>query len=157
MAKAAVGFAHGNPADPIKVKEIQSQKVPNFDQSLLLAHPSQAVRKQAAQSYTVDTHDVRSTGKHEDFIKTPGGMALTRMTGRRTALKNRTLPPMEQSRIWEGQRGKESEPMGQQSLFETRRSGKIVARDAANPNTTTPMSQQFDMRSPIAKQLGIEF
>ena len=67
MAKAGVGFAEGSPADPIKVKEIQSQKVPNFDQSLMLSHPSQAIRRQAAMSYTVDTHDIRSAGKDEVF------------------------------------------------------------------------------------------
>jgi len=196
MAKAGVGFAFGSPDDPIKVKEIQSQKVPNFDQSLLLAHPSQAVRKQAAMSYTVDTHDVRSTGKHEDFIKTPGGMALTRMTGRRTALKNRDLPPMGQSRVWEGQRDKDPAPMGPHSMLRTQRSGKITTRPESNDPYVLPgpsgrfvetdpaeeakfapehrMSHRFvapadtggpsvlshqmeDRRSPIAKQLGIEF
>ena len=44
--------------------------------------------------------------------------------------------------------------MGQQSLFETKRGGRIVPR--AEPH----MSDQFDevdRRSPIAKELGIEF
>ena len=156
MAKAGADFAVGDPARPIKISELQSQKVPNFNQSLLLAHPSQAIRRQAAMSYTVDTHDVTSMGAHPDLLKTPGGMAVARMTGRRSALKHGELPPMHQSAIWEGQKSKETEPLGKNSMLETTRSGKTRVRPEASADH---MSPQFsgDRRSPTAKRLGLEF
>jgi hypothetical protein len=151
MGKAGADYAVGDPGRPIKISELQSQKVPNFNQSLQQAHPSQAVRKQAAQSYTVDTHDVMSMGADSpDLLKTPGGMAAARMSGRRSALRHSELPPMHQSAVWEGQRSKTPEPMGEHSMLETMRSGKIRAR----PESVGP---QFDGRSPQAKRLGLEF
>jgi hypothetical protein len=128
MGKAGADYAKGDPSRPIPIAELQSQKVPNFNQSLLLSHPSQAVRKQAAMSYTVDTHDVTSLGADPDLLKTTGGMAAARMTGRRSALRHSELPPMHQSAVWEGQRSKTPEPMGEHSLLETMRGGKIRAR-----------------------------
>ena len=128
MAKAGADYAKGDPSRPIPVAGLESQKVPNFNQSLLLAHPSQAIRRQAAQSYTVDTHDVVSMGADPDLLKTPGGMAVARMTGRRSALQHNELPPMHQSAVWEGQKSKETEPLGRNSLLETTRSGKTRTR-----------------------------
>ena len=154
MTKAGVDFAAGDPSRPIPIAELQSQKVPNFNQSLLLSHPSQAVRRQAASSYTVDSHDVRSMGAHEDLLKTPGGMAIARMTGRRSALRHSELLPMHQSATWEGQRSKDPDPLGANSMLQTTRGGKIRPNPTQLPDH---ISRQFDERSPIAKRLGIEF
>jgi len=154
MGKAGVEFATGDPSRAIPIGELQSTKVPNFNQSLLLAHPSQAIRRQSALSYTVDTHDVSSLGAHPDMLKTMGGMAIARMTGRRSALRGGELPPAYQSRVWEGQKSKEPEPLGEHSLLETTRSGKIRPNPTQLPGH---ISHQFDDRSPIAKRLGLEF
>ena len=154
-AKAARWLAAGgDTSKPVQIAELESQKVPNFDQSLLLAHHSGAIRKQAALSYTVDTHDVMSMGATPDMLKTPGGMAAARMTGRRSALKGGELPPMGQERVWMGQKSKTPEPMGEHSMLETKRGGKIVPRaEAELPH----VSKQFDRRSDRAKALGLEF
>ena len=156
-AKAATDFGTSDPSRPIPIGELQSQKVPNFNQSLLLAHPSQSVRRQAAASYTVDTHDVVSQGSHVDLLKTPGGYAIAHMIGRRAALKNRELPPMGQASVWTGQKSKEAEPLGKHSLFEETRGGKIRPNPGALPEYIKPASQAADSRSPLAKRLGIEF
>jgi hypothetical protein len=154
-AKAARWLASGgDTSQPVKIAELESQKVPNFDQSLLLGHHSQAVRRQAALSYTVDTHDVSSMGANPDLLKTVGGMAAARMTGRRSALKGGELPPHGQERVWVGQKSKTSEPMGEHSMLETKRGGKIVPR--AEPEMPH-ISPQFDRRSDRAKALGLEF
>lgn len=130
MGKAGADYAVGDPSRPIHIAELSSQKVPNFNQSLMLSHPSQAIRRQAAQSYTVDTHDVSSTGADVDILKTAPGHAVIRMTGRRSALRHGDLPPAGQSRVWEGQRSKTSEPLGERSMLETTRRGRIVPRTA---------------------------
>ena len=140
MAKAAEDLMRPT-SHAIPIAELQSQKVPNFNQSLLLAHPAQAVRKQAAMSYTVDTHDVHSMGAHEDLLKTPGGMAVARMTGRRAALKAGELPPMRQSKTWMGEKSKTTEPMGKHSLFRTMRSGRVVERESSNPNLSVQLTE----------------
>ena len=145
MAKAAEDIVGRPTSHPIPIAELQSQKVPNFNQSLLLAHPAQSVRKQAAMSYTVDTHDVRSMGAHEDLLKTAGGMAVARMTGRRDALRARELPPMRQSKTWTGQKSKTSEPMGKHSLFRTLRSGKVVERESSNPNLSVQLPDEDEV------------
>lgn len=156
-AKAGEDLVRNQPGAPIPISDISSQKVPNFNQSFLLSHSSQAIQRQAAQAYTVDTHDVTSQGSNVDLLKTQGGYAISRMLGRRTALKNRELGPMSQSRVWEGQRTKTAEPMGEHSMFETTRAGKIKPRASALPNYERPMSQQFDNRSETAKKHGLEF
>ena len=157
MGKAGADFAVGDPARPIPIYGLESQKVPNFNQSLQLANPSQAARRQAAMSYTVDTHDVSAMGATPDLLKTPGGHAIARMTGRRSALRHGELPPMHQSAIWEGQKSKEVEPFGQHSLLETMRSGKIRARPEQEAGHISPQFDNVDRRSPQAKKLGIEF
>jgi hypothetical protein len=81
-------------------------------------------------------------------------MAAARMTGRRSALKHGELPSMHQSAVWEGQKSKETEPLGEHSLLETMRSGKVRARPSA---TADYVGEQFDGRSPTAKRLGLEF
>jgi hypothetical protein len=156
-AKAAVDYVESDPSRAIPIGDLSSQKVPNFNQALLQHHPSQAVQRQAALSYTVDTHDVSSQGSHVDLLKTPGGYAIAHMIGRRAALKNRELPTMGQSGVWMGQKSKEPEPIGDNSLFEETRSGKLRPNPRALPSYTPPVSAQFDNRSPTAKRLGIEF
>ena len=156
-AKAAVDYVESDPSRAIPIGDLSSQKVPNFNQALLQHHPSQAVQRQSALSYTVDTHDVSSQNSSVDLLKTPGGYAIAHMIGRRAALKNRELPTMAQSRVWMGQKGKEPEPLGEHSLFETTRGGKIRPNPTALPDYTPPVSHQFDNRSPTAKRLGIEF
>ena len=157
MAKAGADFAVGDPFRPVPIANLYSQKVPNFNQSLQLANPSQAVRRQAAMSYTVDTHDVSAMGAHPDLLKTSGGMAIARMTGRRSALRHGELPPMHQSATWEGQKSKEVEPLGKNSLLETMRSGKIRTRPEQEAGHISPQFDNVDRRSPHAKKLGIEF
>jgi hypothetical protein len=156
-AKAGVDLARNAPGSPIPISDLSSQKVPNFNQSFLLSHHSPAIQRQAAQAYTVDTHDVTSQGSSVDLLKTQGGYAISRMLGRRTALKNRELAPMSQSRVWEGQRTKTPEPVGDNSLFEQTRAGKIRPRASAMADYERPMSQQFDNRSETAKKHGLEF
>jgi hypothetical protein len=156
-AKAAVDYVESDPASAIRIGDLSSQKVPNFNQALLQHHPSQAVQRQSALSYTVDTHDVSSQNSSVDLLKTPGGYAIAHMVGRRAALKNRELPSMSQSRIWMGQKEKTAEPIGKNSLFEETRSGKLRPNPRALPSYTPPVSAQFDNRSPTAKRLGIEF
>lgn len=156
-AKAAVDLVRNAPGSAIPISDLASQKVPNFNQSFLLSHPSTAIKAQAAQAYTVDTHDVSSQGHSPDLLKTQGGYAIARMLGRRTALKNNELGPMSQSRVWEGQRTKTPEPLGDASMFETTRGGKVRPRTSALPGEQRPMSQQFDNRSETAKKHGLEF
>lgn len=156
-AKAAVDMATRTTADPIPIAELQSQKVPNFNQSLMQSHPSQAIRRQSAHSYTVDTHDVTAQGSHVDLLKTPGGYALAQMTGRRSALKHGELATMHQSGVWEGQRTKTQEPMGEHSMLETTRSGHVRPRATAMPNHVSPSQFHGDGRSDTAKRFGTEF
>lgn len=153
-AKAGIDLVHSGPGRAIPIVELASQKVPNFNQSFMLSHPSQAIQRQAAQAYTVDTHDVTAQGHSPDLLKTAGGYAISRMLGRRTALKNRELGPMSQSRVWEGQRTKTAEPLGDNSMFETTRAGHTRPRSSALPGH---VSQQFDQRSETAKKYGLEF
>ena len=156
-AKAAMDYVHSDPSKAIPIGDLSSQKVPNFNQSLLQAHPAQSVRRQAALSYTVDTHDVSSQGSHVDLLKTPGGYAISHMIGRRAALRNRELPTMGQSGVWMGQKSKEPEPMGNHSLFVTSRSGQLRPNPSALPDHRPPASQGVDMRSETAKRMGLEF
>jgi len=154
-AKAAVDLATKEPTDPIHIAEIQSQKVPNFNQSLNLANPSQAVRRQAALSYTPDSHDARSTGKDEDILKTPGGIGVVKMTGRRSSLAESELAPMYQSKVWMGRKSLDPEPLGRTSMLEKTRGGKIRPRPEQVPGHIAP--DQFAGRSPTAERLGLEF
>lgn len=140
-SKAAVLYNKGETDTAIPIGDLSSQKVPNFEQSLLLGHGTQSTQRQAAAAYTVDTHDVTSQGSHVDLLKTQPGYAVSHMLGRRTALANRDLAPMSQSRVWEGQRSKTPEPLGEHSLFEETRSGKVRPRHNALPGTRINPSQ----------------
>lgn len=134
--KAAKLYNTGQTDTKMPIAEVSSQKAPNFEQSLLLGHAHPAVQRQAALSYTVDTHDVTSQGTHVDALKTQAGYAAAQMLGRRTALNNRDLAPMSQSRVWEGQRTKTAAPMGEASMLESTRSGKIRPRQVALPGVS---------------------
>ena len=107
-AKAAgAHFTHGNDAtDPTRIKSNKSQKASNFRASLHLSDPHPAAKRMAAQSFTVDRHDVRAAGIDSGAIETKTGVYdVAAMTGARVAHKNRQLPPNEQAREWVGQRG----------------------------------------------------
>lgn len=107
-AKAAgAQFHHGNDAtDPTRIKSNKSQKAPNFRASLHLSDPQPAAKRMAAQSFTVDRHDVRAAGIDSGAIENKTGVYdVAAMTGARVAHKNRTLAPNEQAREWVGQRG----------------------------------------------------
>jgi hypothetical protein len=155
--KAGVDLVRNQPGSAIPIYDLSSQKVPNFNQSFMLSHHAPAIQAQAASAYTVDTHDVTAQGHHVDLLKTQGGYAIAHMLGRRTALKNRELGPMSQSRVWEGQRTKVSEPLGDNSMLETTRRGDIRPRASAMPEYKVPVSQQHDTRSEFAKKMGIDF
>lgn len=156
--KAGEIFAGGRTDTPIPIAELSSQKVPNFEPSLLLGHHDPTAQKLAAHSYTSDTWDMVSQGSHQDIGKTQGGYAVTQMLGRRTALKNRDLAPVGQEKTWVGTRAPEGpQTYGENSMFERTRAGKVRPRPELLPDAGPPVSHQFDNRSETAKRLGIEF
>ena len=123
------------------------QKVRNFDVALAASHRSRWARRQAAQAYTSDTHDIRAAGVHgiyQSWVGAPassGGYEFAAMTGRRgamrqsvRALKRGATPRTSseyQENIWVGKRGpnqprvhKTAEGSGKQVLFEQSRTGE---------------------------------
>jgi hypothetical protein len=145
--------------DPIEIKNPSSQKVPNFEQALLMGTEDKELTRTMAGSYTVDAWDARSAGAAESALQSDAGYAALKMTGRRAALKNWELPSNFQSRTWEVERNKEPvESMGENRLFVSGRGGSLKPNPSALPDSdSTKLSSQFDSRSPRAKELGLEF
>lgn len=145
--------------DPIEIKDPASQKVPNFEQALLMGTEDKELTRTMAGSYTVDAWDARSAGAAESALGSDAGYAALKMTGRRTALKNWELPSNFQSRTWEVERNKEPvESMGENRLFVSGKGGVLKPNPTAVPDSDyTKLSPQFDKRSPRAKDLGLEF
>ena len=106
------GAEHGD----YNVSSFISQKAPNFEASLNLSHPDKAVQRVASQSYTVDRHDLSGVGIDPDSPawKRRGTYEAVAMTGRRSALRNRELPPNEQARQWEARRSETHRGEGNQ-------------------------------------------
>lgn len=124
-----------NVTKPLEVKQKTSQKVPNFEASLHLTNPDPHVRRGAAQSFTVDTHDAKLVGVGEKHMSTVGAYEAIAMTGSRTALRNRELAPNEQARQWVGQRGG-TQHNEDEGFFKTDR-GKLKVRPEATPGPVT--------------------
>lgn len=156
--KAKAGRHLNKPVtDPIEIKDPASQKVPNFEQSLLMGTEDKELTRTMAGSYTVDAWDARSAGAAESALSSDAGYAALKMTGRRAALKNWELPANFQSRTWEVERQKEPvESMGENRLFVSGKSGTIRPNPSALPSEGK-MSPQFDRRSQRAKDLDLEF
>lgn len=144
---------------PIEIKDPASQKVPNFEQALLMGTEDPELTRTMAGSYTVDSWDARSAGAAESVLGTDAGYAALKMTGRRAALKNWELPSNFQSRTWEVERSKEPvESMGENRLFVSGKGGSLRPNPNALPDSDSgKLSPQFDARSPRAKELGLEF
>jgi len=158
--KAKAGRHLNRPVtDPIEIKNPSSQKVPNFEQALLMGTEDKELTRTMAGSYTVDAWDARSAGAAESALKSDAGYAALKMTGRRAALKNWELPSNFQSRTWEVERNKEPvESMGENRLFVSGKGSSLKPNPAALPaSDSTKLSSQFDSRSPRAKELGLEF
>lgn len=147
----------GSTKDPLPIKQAGSLKVPNFEQSLHLSNPEQAVRRQAAGSYTVDRHDLTTAGLDDKTIKDANGLGYqaAAMTGQRAALKVGELPPNFQARTWEVARSESSQAnpvsMGENRLFVTDRTGRM------HPNPTARPDRASDQRSSFAKKAGLDF
>lgn len=146
---------------PIEMKARTSQKVPNFEQSLHLTHVDPQVRKNAAMSWTSDTHDQSIAGVSEKYMDRVGSYELQAMTGTRTAFKNRELPPNEQAREWVGQRGG-TQHIEQEGFFEAHRGGLRPRTEAMPPSTaslTESMrnSSRNRKRASTAERMGLEF
>jgi len=139
-AKAGEYHAQVPTTSPIETAVPASQKVPNFEQSLHLGHVDPAVVRGAAGSYTVDGWDVKGIGGDEKLLKSDAGYAVAHMTGVRSALKNRELPPNFQASTWNSLRdqpgayGSSPASMGTNRLFVSQRSGRL----APNPNAMAP-------------------
>jgi hypothetical protein len=115
-----------NVTTPIPIASRLSQKVPNFEHSLKLSGAHPAARRIAAESYTVDTHDLGSVGMPENALNRVGMYELMAMTGARTAFKNYQLPPNEQAREWVVQKSRvESPALG--GLFVEDRKGRLLS------------------------------
>ena len=122
------------------------QKVRNFDVALAAGHESRWARRQAAQAYTSDTHDIRAAGVHgiyQSWVGAPkssGGYEFAAMTGRRGAMRQsvgamkRGAEPRTsseyQENTWVGKRGpnqpkihKTPEGSGKQVLFQQDKTG----------------------------------
>jgi hypothetical protein len=140
---------------PIEIASPKSQKVPNFEQALLMGTEDKTLTKGMAGSYTVDTWDTRSAGLDEGVLNTDAGYAAAKMTGRRAALKNWELPSNFQSRTWVVEREKEPvESMGQNRLFQSS-GGKVVPNPSAMP--AEKVSPQQFKKSKTAEEFGLEF
>jgi hypothetical protein len=98
---------------PIRAASRISQKVPNFEHSLKLSGSSPLEQRIAADSWTVDTHDLKSLDLPENALDKVGNYELIGMTGARSAFKRGQLPPNEQARIWMAQKARtEKTPLG---------------------------------------------
>lgn len=119
-------------SSPISVASRLSQKVPNFEHSLKLSSPDPIARRTAAESYTVDTHDLGSVDLPEEALDKVGAYEVLAMTGARTALKNWQLPPDAQARMWMAQKSRiERPPLGE--LFVESSKGRLLS----NPQFST--------------------
>jgi hypothetical protein len=141
--------------DPIKIANPKSQKVPNFEQALLLGTEDKTLTRGMAGAYTVDTWDLRSAGLGEDVLNTDAGYAAAKMTARRAALKNWELPSNFQSRTWVAEREKDPvESMGENRLFVSMK-GRLTPNPAALPTDKTSPAQF--KRSKTAEEFGLDF
>lgn len=140
---------------PIEIADPKSQKVPNFEQALLMGTEDKTLTKGMAGSYTVDTWDARSAGLDESVLGSAAGYAAAKMTGRRAALKNWELPSNFQSRTWVVEREKEPvASMGENRLFRSV-GGRITPNPSALPDAKVS-PQQFK-KSKTAEEFGLEF
>lgn len=152
---------------PFPVQSKKSQKTANFDSSLNLSHKNKAVQRIAAQSWTADRHDVLgATGLDADSneFKRVGMYELVATTGRRTAIKNRELPPNEQAIEWEAQRASKGLGKGNQMFVAgtgTDGSAPVIRPELVNAPTKSPAPKSRSMRRggfrDTASDLGLDF
>lgn len=97
-----VSSAERNRPPGSKAAPPKGEKVPNFDVALARTVPSQTAQRQAAQSYTVDTHDARAAGIPQYVQHISGGGIPKEM---RPALEEKAQRGEVSPTHWSGARG----------------------------------------------------
>ena len=145
---------------PFPIQGEKSLKAVNFDASLNLSHLEPAVQRVAAKSYTVDRHDADIAGVDSDkhLSDRRGVHEAVAMTGRRTALKQRELPPNTQASQWEAKRAEKGLGRGNEMFAGTNE--RPVARPDLVHQAPPPSSRSMSRSGRImnrASDMGIEF